>query len=127
VKNIAFCGHVKNEDIYSYLAKSDIFISSPIIDNQPMSILEAFATGLLVISSNVGGVPYMVNNGKTGLLFESNNYIELSEKMLWAVEHPKESLKIIKEANKSLSYYSWDNVKQKLLHLYSLENYEFNN
>lgn len=60
IKNICFCGHVDNCEIYSYLNKADIFISSPVIDNQPMSVLEAFNAGLLVISSNVGGVPYMI-------------------------------------------------------------------
>lgn len=119
IKNICFCGHVSNNEIYSYLDKADIFISSPVIDNQPMSVLEAFNAGLLVISSNVGGIPYMVENGKTGLLFESNNFVELSEKMLWAVENQKCVLTIIKEARESLSYYSWEKIRQNLIEIYN--------
>lgn len=118
INNIRFCGHVSNSEIYSYLDKADIFISSPVIDNQPMSVLEAFNAGLLVISSNVGGVPYMVENYKTGLLFQSDNFTELSEKMLWAVKNQERALAITKEAHKSLSYYSWDKIEQKLLKIY---------
>ena len=118
IKNICFCGHVDNCEIYSYLNKADIFISSPVIDNQPMSVLEAFNAGLLVISSNVGGVPYMIENGRTGLLFESDNFIELSGKMLWAVNNQERVLKMTREAYKSLSYYSWENIKSNLLLFY---------
>lgn len=118
IKNICFCGRVSNSNIYSYLDKADIFISSPVIDNQPMSILEAFNAGLLVISSNVGGVPYMIENGRTGLLFESDNFVELSEKMLWAVENQERVLAIIEEARKKMPYYSWEKMRQKLLGIY---------
>ena len=83
-----------------------------------MSILEAFNAGLLVISSNVGGVPYMIENGRTGLLFESDNFVELSEKMLWAVENQERVLAIIEEARKKMPYYSWEKMRQKLLGIY---------
>ena len=83
-----------------------------------MSILEAFNAGLLVISSNVGGVPYMIENGRTGLLFESDNFVELSEKMLWAVENQERVLAIIEEARKKMPYYSWEKMIQKLLGIY---------
>jgi len=118
IKNVSFFGRVKNEDIYASLDKADIFISSPVVDNQPMSILEAFNAGLLVISSNVGGVPYMVDDGKTGLLFESNNHVELSERMIWAINNPKTALEMIESANKTLSNYSWAQIKQSLFELY---------
>ena len=118
IGNIRFCGHVSNSEIYTYLNKADIFISSPVIDNQPMSVLEAFNAGLLVISSNVGGVPYMIENNKTGLLFESNNFIELSEKMIWAIENQERVLTIIKEARTNLLYYSWEKIRQKLIDIY---------
>ena len=53
--DVHFIGRVPNTKVYDYLAKTDIFVSMPTIDNQPMSVLEAFKCGLLVISSRVGG------------------------------------------------------------------------
>ena len=61
---VRFVGQVPNKEIYDYLAKADILLSSPRIDNMPVSVLEAMNAGLLVISSRVGGVPYMINEVK---------------------------------------------------------------
>jgi len=118
LKNIDFIGQIDNREIYSYLMKADIFLSSPVVDNQPMSILEAYNAGLLVISSKVGGVPFMVEDNKTGLLFESNNHDEMAKKMIQALEKQDLSKKMILQANKELEKYSWQKIKEKLLPIY---------
>lgn len=120
LEDVYFEGRVPNSKVYDYLDQSDIFISMPKIDNQPMSILEASECGLLVISSNVGGVPYMLEDNVTGLLVESDNFRQLAEKMIWAIEHGDKSLGIIKTAKKSLSNYSWDNIKGQLYSCYGI-------
>ena len=61
LSGVNFVGQVPNQQIYDYLAKADIMLSAPKIDNMPVSLLEAMNAGLLVISSRVGGVPYMIN------------------------------------------------------------------
>ncbi len=122
LSNVYFEGLVPNTKIYDYLNKADIFVSVPKIDNQPMSVLEAFNCGLLVISSRVGGVPYLVDENRTGVLVESNNHNELAEKMIWAVDHPKESIKMIKAAYKELDKYQWEEIKVKILKLYQYNN-----
>jgi glycosyltransferase involved in cell wall biosynthesis len=119
LKNTDFIGLVDNKKMQDYLMKADVFLSSPLVDNQPMSILEAYNAGLLVISSNVGGVPFMLEDGKTGLLFESNNHEELAGKMLEAVQHQEQSKNMIAQSNKSLEKYSWQNIKEKLFTVYS--------
>ena len=74
--------------------------------------------GLLVISSRVGGVPYMIEDGETGLLFESGNANELADKMKWALENPEVINNMIKAAQKEVQKYSWDKVKLQLLKIY---------
>jgi len=120
LQNLCFVGLIDNKEIYNYLSKADIFVSSPLIDNQPMSILEAYNAGLLVISSKVGGVPYMVEDNKTGLLFESDNYKELAEKMIQAIENQELSKTMILNANKELEKYSWNNIRQNLFEIYKI-------
>ena len=142
---VRFVGQVPNKEIYDYLAKADILLSSPRIDNMPVSVLEAMNAGLLVISSRVGGVPYMIEeydmaigngqgaiddetnrqspianhpNKATGLLFESDNADELAEKMLWALAHPAEVQTIITNAQAEVQKYSWVNIRQQLMKLY---------
>lgn len=118
LSNVHFVGRVPNSDIYNYLNKADIFISTPRIDNQPMSILEANKCGLLVISSNVGGVPYLVDDGKTGILIESNNHELLAEKMIWAVSHPNEAIEIAKAGHEALKNYTWNAISEKIYKSY---------
>ena len=118
--NVTFTGRVDNSEIYHYLDQADIMLSAPTVDNMPVSLLEAMNAGLLVISSNVGGVPYMIENKHTGFLFESNNHEELAQKMLYAIEHPDESQTIIEQAHIDVNRYRWDNVKEQLYYLYGI-------
>ena len=118
--NVTFTGKVANNDIYTLLGQADIMLSSPTVDNMPVSLLEAMNAGLLVISSRVGGVPYMIKNGSNGLLFESNNHDELAKKMLWAIENQAVAKTLIQQAYRSVNQYRWENVKEKLFTAYGL-------
>lgn len=118
LQHVQFVGQVPNTEIYDYLNKNDILLSAPRIDNMPVSLLEAMNAGLLVISSRVGGVPYMIKDGRTGLLFESDNDEELAEKMLWAARHPEECIAMTKAAHEDVKKYTWESVKPKLLSIY---------
>ena len=120
LKNVIFTGRVDNSEIYRYLDQSDIFLSAPTVDNMPVSILEAMNAGLLVISSRVGGVPYMIDDGKTGLLFENNNHEELFQKMLWAIINQQQVKDMIRNAHKAVNTYRWENIKCKLLQTYGI-------
>ena len=96
---------------------SDNSLSSPIIDNMPVSLLEGFNSGLLVISSNVGGVPYIVEHGVNGLLFESNNYQQLADLMLFACSHQEDSKEMIQNAYKGMIKYTWKSIRERYLSL----------
>ena len=95
-------------------------ISSSTVDNMPVSLLEAMNAGLLVIATRVGGVPYMIDDGKTGLLFESGNHYELAMLMLRAVNTQDESMAMLKTAHAAVQTYQWVNVRQKLYAAYGI-------
>src|SRR5439155_1293889 len=57
-------------------------------DNAPMTICEAMALGTPVVASRVGGVPHMITDGETGLLFESENFEQLADKICSLIEDP---------------------------------------
>ena len=116
--DVRFVGQVSNKEIYTYLANSDIMLSAPRIDNMPVSVLEAMNAGVLVISSRVGGVPYIIEEDKTGLLFEYNNADELAQKMIWAAEHRQEVKEMTDAAKEEVKKYSWQNIRTVLLPLY---------
>ena len=119
LKNVSFTGRVDNKEIYRYLDQADIILSAPTADNMPVSLLEAMNAGLLVIASRVGGVPYLIEENVTGLLFTSDNDEELAERILWAVSKDNNKAKeILIQANHKVCDYRWENVKVKILMVY---------
>lgn len=121
IRDVTFVGHVNNEDIYDYLDKADIMISSSRVDNMPVSILEGMNAGLLVIASRVGGVPYMIDDRETGLLFDSNDDSLLAERMIWGVTNQTESIQIINKAKQNLAKYSWKEIRKAIMRVYGNE------
>jgi len=120
VESIRFVGQVPNEKIYDYLRANDIMLSAPSIDNMPVSILEAMNAGLLVISSRVGGIPYIIDEGRTGLLFENGNADDLASQIECALMHQRESAAMIESAHKEVKKYSWENIQKLLLPMYEV-------
>lgn len=120
LQNVSFIGRVDNSRIFECLNQADIMLSAPRIDNMPVSLIEAMNAGLLVISSNVGGVPYMIKDKENGLLFESDNDTELAEKMQWVIKHQEESGAMIAKARQTVKQYQWENVKDQLYSVYGI-------
>lgn len=118
VDDVVFTGQVDNNEVAGYLAQSDIMLSAPHIDNMPVSVLEAMKAGVIVISSQVGGVPYIIEDAQNGLLFEDNNVKELAKRILWVCKHPDESETILKEARADVQKYEWAQIRESILRLY---------
>ncbi len=66
-------GAVAKEDVPSVLTRGDIFLNTSNVDNTPVSIIEAMAAGLCIVSTEVGGVPYLCEKGKEVLLVPAND------------------------------------------------------
>jgi glycosyltransferase involved in cell wall biosynthesis len=63
-----FVGRVEKGEVPAWLAKGDIFLNTTNVDNTPVSVIEAQAAGLCVVSTDVGGIPYLLENEKDALL-----------------------------------------------------------
>lgn len=120
LQNVVFTGRVDNSKIFDFLDQADVMLSAPKVDNMPVSLIEAMNAGLLIVSSKVGGVPYMIEDGKNGLLFESDNEAELAETMLWAVRHQDEVGAMIERAKQSVKQYQWNSIKDQLYSVYGI-------
>src|SRR5437667_3542086 len=68
LENVAFVGRVSPDRMPSLYAAADVYLNAPDLPNMPGSILEAFASGLPVVTTDAGGIPYIVRHGETGLL-----------------------------------------------------------
>jgi glycosyltransferase involved in cell wall biosynthesis len=94
IDNVSFEGY-KSGDELKELFRNSAFVVFPSewYENAPMTILESFAYGKPVLGSNIGGIPEMVIDGETGLLFKTGDHPELKEKINYLFQHPS----IIKE------------------------------
>ena len=82
--SITFAGKVENDEVVHYLHKMDIFVVPSISESETFGVaaVEASACGLPVIASNIGGLPEVVIDGKTGFLINPGNIDDLTEKLL---------------------------------------------
>lgn len=85
---IKFLGN--RDDIVELLAQSDLFVLPSRYEGLPISLLEAMASKLPVIASDISGSNDLIKSGETGLLFESDNYTDLAEKILYLYNNKKE-------------------------------------
>ncbi len=101
--------HKKLPEIYD---KYDVFLNGSDVDNFPASIIEAMASGLLVVSTDAGGIPYILEDKKTGFLVKRKDYKSMAEKVISAFENPQNTIEITKRARKYSERFSWENVKK---------------
>lgn len=101
VLNIEYLGQLNRNDLILELKESSAFIfPSVLYENMPMTIIESFACGKPVIASNLGAMAELIENGKTGLLFEPGNVDDLVKKILWAKNNPEKMKKMGLNARK---------------------------
>lgn len=70
---LTFPGKITKSEVPRWLNQGDIFLNTTNIDNTPVSVLEAMACGLCVVSTNVGGIPYLLENERDALLVPPDN------------------------------------------------------
>lgn len=81
LKNIRFLGWAFKDQKMELLKKADIFVLPSYFEGLPNALLEAMASGIPVIASNVGGIPDLIADGTNGFLVEPKDAVTLSAKI----------------------------------------------
>ena len=118
LRNTEFIGQVDQERVAELYGASDIFLNGSEIDNQPLSILEAFASGLPVVTTDAGGIPDMVTNGETGFVVTRGDYQAMADCAMRLLENQELACKVAQQARAECRKYSWEEVRQQWLDLY---------
>ena len=109
--NVEFTGKLSKQEWTTKASDYNIFINTTNFDNMPVSVIEAMALGLPVISTNVGGIPYLIENNVNGILVKSNNVVGFVDAVLSLLENPLKGKKISEKARKQVEDYKWNRVK----------------
>jgi len=111
--SVEFTGFLSKKEWIQKSKDFDIFINTTTVDNIPVSLIEAMALGMPVVSTNVGGISYFIDSYKNGVLVENNNASQMVEEINTLIKNPKLVTKITKNAKNNLTSYSEDEVLNK--------------
>lgn len=116
-KNLQDCINVlpKQEKLV-WIAESknfDIMVSNPVIDNTPVSLIEGMALGMCVITTNVGGVPYLVKDNEEVLYVTSDDEIGLADKISELLSSQELASKLSQQGRSKAEEYDWVHVRNQ--------------
>ena len=110
-ESVIYTGVLPKEQWHQMSANYDIFINTTNIDNMPVSIIEAMALGLPVVSANPGGLPYLIENNVDGLLVSVNDEKKMAEAIVSLLGNPEKALELSKNAREKAEKLDWNVVK----------------
>lgn len=121
LRNVVFLGHVPYETLPSIYDQCDILLNASLMDNFPGSLVEAAAAGLVVISTGVGGIPYMFEDAKSALLVEPGDWAGLARATLRVLAEPDLASRLTGEAREQCEQCDWRNVSRVLYDVYGFQ------
>jgi glycosyltransferase involved in cell wall biosynthesis len=109
-RHVQFRGAVPKANVSEALGEGDIFLNTTNIDNTPVTVLEAQACGLCVVSTSVGGIPYVVEHGETGLLVEMDAPRAMSEAIREILRSPALAERLSRRSREYATTHDWSLV-----------------
>jgi glycosyltransferase involved in cell wall biosynthesis len=116
---VRFVGRVEPARMPRLYETADIFVNSSVVDNQPLSVLEAFAAGLPVVSTPTGEIANMVRHGKTGLVVPPENPRAMAEAVAHLLKHHDDAARLARGALQEVEKYTWPQVRDEWFSAYS--------
>lgn len=118
-ENVNYLGWINTDERNYWLKKSKIFILPSYYEAMPMSILEAMSFGIPVISTQVGGIPTLINNNVDGILYTPGNLEELRNSILKLYSDDNLLKKISNNCYKKCkNKFSLDKINNEILKIY---------
>jgi glycosyltransferase involved in cell wall biosynthesis len=118
LRHTQFTGLADLERMAGLYDATEIFLNGSEIDSMPISILEAFASGLPVVTTDAGGIPWIVSDEETGLVVKRGDYQALAGAALRLLEDEELAIRLVANARRECEKYAWANVRDEWLRLY---------
>jgi glycosyltransferase involved in cell wall biosynthesis len=118
LSGVHFLGVASREEIGRFYDDADIFVNASWVDNMPVSIMEAFASGNPVVTTGPEGIRYLVEHERTGLLSEVGDAKALASNVMRLLRDPDLASRLATNAYKESQSYRWVAVRQRWLEEY---------
>jgi len=119
LSGVEFAGALPHGVIARSYEEADIFVNASSLDNMPVSILEAFASGLPVATTAPEGMAYVVEHERTGLLSTPGNAPALAQNVIRLLEEPKLASRLASNAHEAVRQYGWGAVREQWVNTYN--------
>ena len=117
--SVTFTGRLDNAQVAELYRAADLLLNASRVDNMPVSLLEAMASGVPIVTTNVGGIPYLVEDGRTALLVPSADPVAMADAALRVLGNPELAERLRAAGLVAAQQYTWARVRSQLLAIYS--------
>jgi L-malate glycosyltransferase len=114
---VTVTGQLSKQQWIELSESHDIFINTTNIDNTPVSVMEAMALGLPVVSTNVGGVPYLIEHGQDGLLVPPKDPKKMAQAVFQLLDDSSLVNLLTQNARMKVESFDWEIVKKQWIKL----------
>lgn len=115
---ITFTGRLPPDEIAALYRDADVMINPTTVDNMPNSLLEAMASGLPIVTTNVGGIPYVVKDGVTALFVEPGDADGMANQVQRVLNDEPLYGRLVANGLEEVRQYAWPVVREQWLTLY---------
>jgi len=116
---VTFAGRIDNAAMPEYYRRADVALNSSTVDNMPISLLEAYASGVPVVSTNVGGVPFIARDGDTALLVPPGDPDAMASALLRLARDRDLYARLRANALEYVTRFGWPSVRRQWLDCYA--------
>lgn len=110
---VTFTGKLSKEEWRGLSEQHAVFINTTNFDNLPISVLEAMALGMPVVTTNVGGIPFLMKHEVNGLLVEPDNETQMVDAIKRLIADNALTANLSTQARATASLYDWSKIKDQ--------------
>lgn len=118
-EKVTFAGRLTPEQMAELYRSADVMLNTSRVDNMPNALLEAMSSGVPIVSTDAGGIPYMVEDGVTALLAPVGDWQGIADAALRLLEEERLYQRLSEQGVNEVARYRWDSVKPLWMGIYT--------
>jgi L-malate glycosyltransferase len=117
--SVRFTGRIDNEHIAELYRNADLMLNPSTADNMPISLLEAMASAVPIVTTNVGGIPHLVTDARNALLVAPGDPAAMAAAAMRVFAEEGLARRLVEAGADSAAGYTWAQVRPRLFGVYA--------
>ncbi len=115
---VNFTGRLDPDRMANLYRSADIMLNTSRVDNMPNALLEAMSAGVPIVTTDAGGIPHMVDNGKTALLQPVGDWQAIADAAVSLLQQQTLYQELSIQGRKEVARYRWESVRPLWMEVY---------